>query len=313
MIFRLMKASDKLLTSMEKSWKRFPKAWKESRSRPSEKSVHNLRVNIRRLIAILELTQSISGEVGEIERLQRRFKKVLKRMGPLRDVQVQLKNISNVRASEAVGDFKRTLKRRERQEIEHVRKSLKPRRKRRLSKAIGASQEQLPRLRAKLDDTKVRGDVERLLELRRKEFEQARARFNPSVEETLHEMRIALKKLRYVVEAAQPVLGEWTKESARSMQAWQTLLGDTRDVAILQAGLEEWADRKGKKALKSIAPVSAQLKRERARLLKRITQSAAGFGDLRPLKESTLAPVQLGSREIAPATQGGDLERLNRS
>jgi CHAD domain-containing protein len=152
-----------------------------------------------------------------------------------------------------------------------------------------------------------------LLELRQKEFEKARANFKPSVEETLHEMRIALKKLRYVVEAAEPVLGEWTKESTRNMQACQTLLGDTRDVAILQAGLQEWADKKGKKVRKGIAPVLTQLKRERARLLKKITQSAASFEDLRPFKESTVAAVEAGTKEAAPTTEESNLEQPGES
>ena len=48
-----------------------------------------VRVNTRRLIAILELAKAVSGK-ADIGKLQRRFKKVLKRMGPLRDMQVVL-------------------------------------------------------------------------------------------------------------------------------------------------------------------------------------------------------------------------------
>jgi hypothetical protein len=97
------------------------------------------------------------------------------------------------------------------------------------------------------------------------------------------------------------------------MQACQTLLGDTRDVAILQAGLQEWADKKGKKVRKAIAPVLAQLKRERARLLKKITQSAASFEDLRPFKESTIAAVGAGSKEIAPTPEESDVKQPGES
>jgi CHAD domain-containing protein len=46
-------------------------------------------------------------------------------------------------------------------------------------------------------------------------------------------MRIALKKLRYVVEAAQPVLGLSGKHQADEMHAFQQLMGDSRDVEML--------------------------------------------------------------------------------
>src|SRR6266705_2241774 len=130
-----MPATDELVSSFDKSWKNFSKAWKEASATASEKSVHDLRVSTRRLIATLELTRALSKH-DEIANLQRRFKKVLKRMGPLRDVQVQLETVSKMHQIGAIKEFERDLDRRERREIDSLSKELKRGRKQRLCKEV---------------------------------------------------------------------------------------------------------------------------------------------------------------------------------
>ena len=110
-----MKRSDELLSSFDTSWKEFSQAWKKAKAKASEKSVHDLRVNTRRLIANLELTRALS-QRDDIAKLQRHFKKVLKGIGPLRDLQVQLETVAHLRQDGLVAEFKRVLERRESRE-----------------------------------------------------------------------------------------------------------------------------------------------------------------------------------------------------
>src|SRR5215510_10168814 len=114
-----MRPPDDFLNTFDKTWDDFSAAWKKARAKASEKAVHDLRVNTRRLTATLELTRSLSRH-EEILKLQRRFKKVLKAMGPLRDAQVQLKGISQVRQAGRILDFQRSLRRRARREIDEI-------------------------------------------------------------------------------------------------------------------------------------------------------------------------------------------------
>src|SRR6266481_1964437 len=130
-----MKLSEALLFSFDKSWNEFSQAWKKTRSKASEKSVHDLRVNTRRLIAALELARMLSRR-ERVVKLQRSFKKVLKRMGTLRDLQVQLESLSQIRNVTAIDAFRRGLKRLERQEIGRIREELKRGRKQRLAEAL---------------------------------------------------------------------------------------------------------------------------------------------------------------------------------
>jgi CHAD domain-containing protein len=127
-----MKREADLLSSFDNAWKEFSEAWKKARAKPSEKAVHDLRVCTRRLIATLEMARVVSGR-NDVRQLQRDVKKILKRMGPLRDVQVQLQGVSQMRNVAIVDDLKRRLKRRERKAIETVHDELKHGSKRRLA------------------------------------------------------------------------------------------------------------------------------------------------------------------------------------
>ena len=127
-----------------------------------------------------------------------------------------------------------------------------------------------------------------MLGQRQNEFQRARKRFNPADEETLHEMRIALKKFRYALEAAQPLLRGSMQQRAEQMHAYQQLMGDIRDIEILKAELEKWAAKKGKKI--AVVGILDHLEQKRGRLLKRIARSnidkILASGHSKPVKET---------------------------
>jgi CHAD domain-containing protein len=273
-----MKHPDEFL-SFDKSWAAFSKAWKKSSANASEESIHDLRVSVRRLIATLELTRALSRHV-ELQRLQRGLRKVLKGMGPLRDLQVQLENVSKMPQAGPIPEFKRSLERRERRQISAIRRDLKRGAKRRLSKGAKDVRAEFARLQEALGDKKIHDSIERVLTLRSNEFLRARKRFKPSDGETLHRMRIALKKLRYATEAAEPVLGYSARERLRNMHSFQQLLGHARDAELLEARLEKWAAKRGNKM--AVVPALERIKEERAQLTQRIVESVAALEKIVP-------------------------------
>ena len=298
----MKRVNDELSSSLDQSWKNFAGAWKNSRAKASEKSIHDLRVSTRRLIAILELAKALSSD-NEIARLQRRFKKVLKRMGRLRDTQVLLVNVSRVPRTRLVADFKKSLIQREKREIGKIRVKLKSGRKQKLSKAVDDVRSEFGSRQTKLGQQKIHRSIERVLTSRGNELLKAQRRFHhsqPVNEDLLHEMRIALKKFRYVVEAAQPVLGEAAKERAREMHAFQQVIGESRDVEMLRTALEKWATKRGKKI--AIVPALDRLQHQHDALTKKVIDSLAGLEQtltvtLKPAAEKTQA---VGVRTTEP-------------
>jgi CHAD domain-containing protein len=281
-----MKRPNEALSSFVKPWQEFSGTWKKARSRGSEKSIHDLRVTTRRLIARLELARAVSNN-AEISHVHKQLKKVLNRMGPLRDLQVELENLARLRVNGVLADFKRTLELRESSAIKDIRRDLKPGKRKRIDEGIRDLGKDFEHLRKAVDDIKIRRSIEQVIRLRRSEFFKTRQRFKPGNDETLHEMRIALKKLRYVVEAAQPILGDWAKESARKMHAFQQLMGNARDFEILRAHLERWAAKKGKKV--AVVPALEQLAQKRERLVKTIAKSSDMLEHIFPIQHSKAA------------------------
>ena len=164
-----MKRADELVSSFNRSWKRFSGTWKKARADASEKSVHDLRVNTRRIIATLELARVLSNR-GDIAKVQRCFKKVLKSMGPLRDVQVQLDTVSQLRRGAVIGDFVRRLKRREGEEIHRIQNALKRGRKRRLAEEVKQLGTEIGRLHESLDSQRIHRLVNRVLSVRQNDI-----------------------------------------------------------------------------------------------------------------------------------------------
>ena len=296
---------DSLLSSLDQSWKNFSGAWKSARTKSSEKAIHDLRVNTRRLIAILELAKAVSGD-GAIAKLQRRFKKVLKRMGSLRDTQVLLVNLSQIQRGGLVGDFKRTLEQKERREIDGIRDELSRGRKQKLSKGVKDVRGGFCNLQAKLGREKVHRSIDRVLSSRRNELLKAERTFHrsqPINEDLLHAMRIALKKFRYVIEAAQPLLDNSAKQRAKEMHAFQQLIGESRDVELLRTALEKWANKRGK--VIAVAPALDRLQQKRDSLLKKIFESLTELeqtstGTQKPVVEKTHA---IGTPATEPAKE----------
>lgn len=274
-----MKSGDDLLSSFDRSWKEFSEAWKKARSKTSEKSIHDLRVKTRRFIAALELVDSLSSRDG-VAGLQHRLKKVLKSMGPLRDVQVQLENVAQIPQAPVIADFRNRLERLERREIKRILEELKNGTRHRLAKNVKHVLSHLGDAQQP-QNGRIRHQIERVLLSRRNEFLKAERRFQrfrPGDEEALHEMRIALKKMRYVVEAAQPVLGPAGKQRTRQMRTFQKLMGDSRDLEMLRAELEKWAMKKGRKI--AAVPALERLEEKRQGLIRKIVTTAPRFDKL---------------------------------
>jgi CHAD domain-containing protein len=292
-----VKYSNELSPIFHKSWKNFSSAWKKAQAKASEKSIHDLRVDTRRLIATLELVQVLC-KCDEVRKLRRHLKKVLKSMRSLRDVQVQLENASQIPQLGLIAAFSRSLECRERREIERLRDKLKRGRRQQLTKAVEDVRSEFDRLNGSLSPSRIHRSVAHVLTLRRNEFLRAERRFQrlrPLNEGALHEMRIALKKLRYVVEAAQPVLGPSAKQQADKMHAFQQLMGDSHDVDMLRVELEKWARKKGR--IIAVVPTLEQLKEKREDLLRKIIESSDELEQIfkpetpKPIMETTYDPL----------------------
>jgi CHAD domain-containing protein len=204
-------------------------------------------------------------------------------------------NLSRIQQGGLVGDFKKTLEQKERREIDGIRDELSRGRKQKLSKAVKDVRVGFCNLQVKLGGEKVHRSIDRVLSSRRNELLKAERRFHrsqPISEDLLHAMRIALKKFRYVIEAAQPLLDDSARRRAKEMHAFQQLIGESRDVELLRTALEKWANKRGK--IIAVVPALYRLQEKRDNLLKKIFESLTELeqtltGTQKPVVEKTHA------------------------
>ena len=107
------------------------KAWRKARHSLGEDSIHDLRVAARRVAASLLLLESVVGE-DRSSKARRGVKRLTKKLGPLRDIQVQIRIVRTWRRTIKIQRFENSLARAERQESNRVRDYLSQRRQKRI-------------------------------------------------------------------------------------------------------------------------------------------------------------------------------------
>ena len=85
------------------------------------------------------------------------------------------------------------------------------------------------RLEAAIPATELLGELEREVSKHRE------AALDPAHPEALHRMRLAFKKYRYAAEVLLPLFPKATKETAKRLHAFQTLLGTIHDCDVILA------------------------------------------------------------------------------
>jgi CHAD domain-containing protein len=274
-----------LRASLKSLWKDFRKEFRCCRSRFSEKSVHQLRIQTRRLLSLLDLIAPlVEGE--NFETTRRSLKKHLRRLAELRDTHVQARAIrKDLAAFPEARTLCDWLTERERRVTKRLRKKMADARIGDLKDGIAALQQRLrvrsqPRAFPGKQYITVMAAVDKAFAA----VAALHAAIDPAVPETIHRTRIAFKRFRYMVELLAPVLPV-TPPNMKSMQAYQTLMGDIQDVEVLLLDVDNLLAKK--KGLKnSLQPFREELERRRAACIQRFLRGKDRLLKFWPLRPS---------------------------
>jgi CHAD domain-containing protein len=260
--------------SLHQQWRRYRKRLKHCQRHFSGDSVHDLRVEIRRLLSTLALLGAfIPGR--DLEKARRTLKRHLETFGPLRDTQVQLTYVKRLTAVfPDARAFGRWLQGREIRITRQTRKAVKHIRTKRLGRRLAAFEKEIRRQHRQTTGEQAFAIVQRAMN-------QAFARVAHHCRyvqggntKTIHRTRIAFKRFRYMVQALAPLLPALTEEHCRAMRGYQCMMGDIQDMEVLLAALDKFVH---KEAVNAAA--ARRLKKELVRwrrMLIRIYLNAAG-------------------------------------
>jgi CHAD domain-containing protein len=225
-----------LLDSLTSRWERYKTELKNCRDEfPAEReAVHDFRVATRRLLASLDLLRALIHGT-KIKRTRRILKDQLDNLDELRDTQVMLADISeNIRQIPSLKPFKEYLQRREKKLMRAARREIKSlkigelaKRMRKLEEAVAESQpDGLDPLPA-VDESYAR-------------VIQRHGKVDPAQSATIHRLRIAFKKFRYMVESIRPALEGFPEDYLKRMHDYQTSMGEIQDMEVALQKLTEF-------------------------------------------------------------------------
>jgi len=226
-----------------------------------DEAVHDLRTSARRLLAALEAARPFLG-ARRYRRLSRRVEAVLDRSGALRDLGIELEMLPTVGISSAEPALRRL---RERLRDRHEQRARKLHRRLRRGSARGLQRDirrVVKRFRRAKPSATASAVRRAALDAARERFARLRASrlaVDPAEMETIHAMRIELKKVRYLMEALRPVAVGVSNKELESLHQLQTTMGDLHDLEVLSSTIARHVARREPEAAAEVAPVLEQL------------------------------------------------------
>lgn len=197
-------------------------------------ALHQARVASRRVREALPLLSS----GGRARRLGRQVRKITQALGPVRELDVALQILDEMERS---GDASRPAVSRLRQVVARERQLLQSDMCRRLEgcdleklrkRALGASEKSKSRTQKRdpIRRARARDRAARRAARLRTAIDNAASIYLP---DRLHDVRIAVKKLRYAMELERDVSGSRSTARIRSLKRVQDLLGRMHDLEVL--------------------------------------------------------------------------------
>jgi CHAD domain-containing protein len=263
-----------LVQSLDDRWQSYRATLKRCQKKYSAAAVHDLRVATRRLISMLDLLRTLKPD-GGLRQARRRLKKHLELFGPLRDVQVQLLTVEEMLPSfpELQGFYDRLVKR-ERQLVKRLSAQVKGVKTRKVAKAMRAIAKQLPALLTTpaMQQEKCATAIAAVNVAFGRVVERRHA-IDSADMTTIHRMRVAFKKFRYMVEILAPVLEHVTTKRLKALNAFQDSMGHIQDIDVLLASMQAFW-RKQQTPDASGSGAHQELIHRRAALIEAFLQSA---------------------------------------
>jgi CHAD domain-containing protein len=226
-----------LLQALETCWGNYRSELKNCRSEFTEEAVHDLRVATRRILALIQLLNSISPH-PRLKKMTRAFKDHLDEFDDLRDTQVILGELSTIlQELPQLDDFEQHLHSHEAQMLQDLQKQLRQRKPSEIAGWIQKTRDALE------EDAPV--DLKaQILDAVDDAFLDVRQRLgwvDVARSATIHRVRVAFKAFRYMVEIVHPLLKDFPPATIKQMNEYQTLMGNIQDAEVFAGTLADFA------------------------------------------------------------------------
>jgi CHAD domain-containing protein len=228
-----------LLTALDQRYEKYLLEHKRCVDEFSEEAVHDLRVATRRLLALIELLRALAPH-PRLQKLRRACKDQLDDLDDLRDTQVMLAEIAEMLETlPTLAPLQKFLQKRERRLLKAAAREVRDFNLDAVAHRLGNTraeiadpafgQDLMAQLFAVIDDTYLT-------------VTQRKGHVDPARPPTIHRVRVAFKKFRYMVEIIYPILPKYPETFLKWMHDYQTAMGEIQDVEVFLHTLAEFAN-----------------------------------------------------------------------
>lgn len=260
--------------AFKSAWRSYRRVFRRCQKKLSRATVHQLRVETRRLLALVDLFDPLlAGDAAD--GVSRLFKQPFKSSGRLRDTQVMLCDVEQrLGRFPETKRFKKSLLRREKRLGRQLERKLRRTRLKPLKNRMDALRKELRAAVKQADGRRAAGV--RLLKGVDRAYANVVARrhcITPARPQAIHRTRIAFKKFRYMAEQLQPLMPGLAGGLPGKLRGHQKLMGDIHDCEMLQAALDRFV-REEKSEARRLRKFRAAVKGGHATLMARYLRRA---------------------------------------
>ncbi len=228
----------------------------------SEEVVHDFRVSIRRFNSLLKLIADVY-RIDNISKTRKVLKGQLALFGKLRDTQVEILNLEKYRKASVLEQFLRELKLREEFYILEIKEQIE-------NFGEAEIRRQIEKLKSEISEYKSSMNLMiEILRMVRQSFEEVirlKNKVSPDSSDSIHKLRLAFKRFRYMVEHIQP-LTDISQKKIGDFRLYQTMMGMIQDNSVLVAELERYNEIGGGAQSLELNEIIDEIKREGIELI----------------------------------------------
>ena len=226
-----------LLDALDERWDDYRRQFRAGRREITEESIHDLRVAARKFLAFLYLLRIIHAHAN-VKKMRTFLKEQVDELDQLHDAQVMLASATQKMAAlRQLAPFQGYLQERTDSLARRARKDIRAFKPSDLKDRF-----QMLRKAAKkhADDPDLLDQLLGAVDESRSSTARAFKRLDSADPGTIHHVRIAFKKFRYMIEAIQPFLPEYPQGLLARMSDYQDAMGKVHDTTVFLDRLHDF-------------------------------------------------------------------------
>ena len=258
-----IKWRQKLQDKFQHQIKRWLKAYRNCSRHFGEPSVHDVRVQSRRLLSLLSII-ALAGQ--KTKQVSKQIKTTLRHFSQLRDIHVQTLLLQQFTDSPPL-QLQADLQRKEKRLLTVLKTDLKNADLASIKRSLRKINRSLKK---RVNSSKNKSALSKIIRHVNEAFNNMIAHAQIGKQHDIahiHEVRILFKKYRYSVEAISDIIPKISSMTVESMQKFQALMGDIHDLDILTGILNKHIDThpKDKPRVQIIMKKAASKQKQRIR------------------------------------------------